>query len=173
MVIWWLNEFSRVTYRSKNTLTVATSIYCIYMLRKECVQDRMWLDPILCKWSQLLWIWVHQPHYAQNSASIPSCLWLLHSFFLSAIMFPEPRSRWQWSHLWLNIQESFIFIMLTNYESLPLLLCTSKETSLTKMTTEPTHRRRQNDLEGNLTGISFPFSETSSLIIEPMLSQPW
>lgn len=33
------------------------------------------------------------PHYAQNSASIPSCLWLLHSFFLSAIMFPEPRSR--------------------------------------------------------------------------------
>ena len=140
------------------------------MLRKECAHDRMWLALSVWKWSQLLWVWVHQPGYAQNSASILSFLWLLHLFFPSAIMFSEPRSGWQWFHLWLNIRQSFILIMLANYEPLPLLLRTSKETSLTKMTTELIHRHTQNDLEGNLTGISFPFSQTSSLIIEPMLS---
>lgn len=115
---------------------------------------------------------VHQPYYAQNSASIPSFLWLFHSFFPFATMFPEPRSGWQWFHLWSSIQQSFILIMLTNYESLPLQLPTSKRnfSDQTKVTTLLIYRHRHNELEGNLMSISFPFSKTNSLTIGPLNS---
>lgn len=112
---------------------------------------------------------VHQPSDAQNSASVPSFLWLFHSFFPFAIIFPEPRSGRQWFHLRSSIQQLLI-LMLVNYESLPLLLPTSKRSlsDQTKVTTILTYRHKHNDLEGNLMTESFSLSKTSSLIIGPM-----
>lgn len=140
------------------------------MLRKEHGHDKVEVDPILCKWSQLLGVQACISHIMPRTQHpyLPSSGFSI----LSSLLPPCFLSLWQWFHLWSSIQQSFILIMLTNYESLPLQLPTSKRnfSDQTKVTTLLIYRHRHNELEGNLMSISFPFSKTNSLTIGPLNS---